>query len=127
MPQLSKRLKACAYGEVQSLFRCPKMGGGTSNCVYCAKVWLNAKVKLDFLKGEKDTSDSDRLKALKTYARYSSLVFQMVALGLVGYLVGRRLDAAQVREASIYTGLCTLAGVVIGLFLFLRAVLKRHK
>ena len=103
------------------------MGGGTSNCVYCAKVWLNAKVKLDFLKGEKDTSDSDRLKALKTYARYSSLVFQMVALGLVGYLVGRRLDAAQVREASIYTGLCTLAGVVIGLFLFLRAVLKRHK
>lgn len=75
------------------------------------------------LKGEKKTHDDEKVRALKTYARYSSLVFQMIALAAVGYWVGQELDANA--PEPLYTGILSLAGLAIGLFLFLRAALKR--
>lgn len=75
---------------------------------------------------EQKTPDRERLKALRTYARYSNLAFQMIALGALGYFAGRWLDGGFESEKYRYTGLCILVGVGIGLFLFIRSALKRR-
>lgn len=59
-------------------------------------------------------------KGLPPYAKYSGLAFQLIAVILIFYWVGSRLDARAGNEKAVYTALMSLIGVFAGLYLSLK-------
>ena len=64
---------------------------------------------------------------LNTYARFSGIAIQMIAIiGLATY-GGVKLDEAYPNKYSVYTIICSLSGVVLAMYYVIRQVLKHSK
>jgi F0F1-type ATP synthase assembly protein I len=62
---------------------------------------------------------------LQTFTRYSGMGFQMVAIILLFYWAGSKLDEGSANEKPIYTAVLTLLGVFAGLYLVLKDFIFR--
>ena len=57
---------------------------------------------------------------LNSYVRYSGMGFQMVAIILLFYWAGSKLDERSGNEKPVYTALLTPLGVFAGLYIILK-------
>ena len=77
---------------------------------------------------EKSRINKSNLKAVNSYARYSSLGIQMGVIIFIGVWLGQWLDETYpLSEHPLYTVVCSLLGVAFALYLVLRGVLKIQK
>lgn len=60
---------------------------------------------------------------IRSYARWSSLVFQMGAIVLAGYFGGMQLDKFLERDDSIITLAGVVTGVIVAMILAVRIIL----
>ena len=58
--------------------------------------------------------------SLNSYVRYSGMGFQMVAIILLFYWAGSKLDERSGNEKPAYTAILTLLGVFAGLYIILK-------
>lgn len=83
---------------------------------------------LDQLQLQKMNRQKSRKKRpLNTYARYSGIAFQMIAIILVGTFVGVKLDEKFPNTHNGYTISLTLISVVISMVYVIRRVIKASK
>jgi len=64
-------------------------------------------------------------KALKAYARYSSIAFQMLAIMLAGVLGGRELDRWLELQFPVFTLVLTILAVILSIYFVIKDLLKR--
>ncbi|MDF1573754.1 MAG: AtpZ/AtpI family protein [Bacteroidales bacterium] len=62
---------------------------------------------------------------LSSYIRYSGLGFQMVAIILLFYWAGSKLDERAGKEKPVFTAILTLLGVFAGLYIVLKDFIFR--
>ena len=62
---------------------------------------------------------------MKTFARYSGMGFQMIAIILLFYWAGSKLDQRAATEKPVYTAILTVLGVFAGLYIVLKGFLGR--
>jgi F0F1-type ATP synthase assembly protein I len=62
---------------------------------------------------------------MKTFARYSGMGFQMIAIILLFYWAGSKLDQRAATEKPVYTAILTVLGVFAGLYIVLKDFLGR--
>ena len=65
-------------------------------------------------------ADNDQRSAMKNYARYTGLGFQMIAIILIFYWAGTKLDERSASESPIYTAILSVLGVFVGLYVSLK-------
>lgn len=53
---------------------------------------------------------------MKTFARYSSMGFQMIVIILLFYWAGTKLDERAGTEKPVYTAILTVIGVFAGIY-----------
>lgn len=70
---------------------------------------------------EKKSSPQEK-SALKSYIKYSALGFQMIGVIGVFTYVGYQIDESQHNKTPIYTGILSLLGVIVSLYLVLRGL-----
>lgn len=63
-------------------------------------------------------------KAINSYAYYSGLGFQMIAVIGVFAFIGYKIDEGQNTSSPLYTAFFSLGGVFISLYLVIRSVKK---
>jgi F0F1-type ATP synthase assembly protein I len=63
-------------------------------------------------------------KDLKEYARYSSLAFRLIAIVLLGFFAGMKLDQWLETKFSIFTLVLASAGLFLSLYLLIKDLLK---
>jgi ATP synthase protein I len=70
----------------------------------------------------------DKKKALKDYARYSGMGFQMLGTILAGVLIGRKLDQWLKTAYPVFTLVFVLASVGLAMYVVIREVTgKKNK
>ena len=70
-------------------------------------------------------NDDDDGNNLKNYARYSSMVFQMIAIiGMMAF-VGVKLDERRGSEKPIFTAILSLLGVFAALYISLKDFIRK--
>ncbi|NEW82667.1 MAG: AtpZ/AtpI family protein [Mariniphaga sp.] len=69
--------------------------------------------------------DNRKMNYLKEYAKYSSLVFQMIVIVAAGVLGGIQLDRLMNRTGSIFTISLTLFATFLALYYMFRTLLKK--
>ena len=74
---------------------------------------------------ENPKQDKPKTSGLKSFVRYSGMGFQMLAIILIFYWAGSKLDARSANEKPVYTALLTLLGVFAGLYLVLKDFIFR--
>ena len=57
---------------------------------------------------------------MKNYVRYTGMGFQMIAVILIFYWAGSKLDERSANEKPVYTAILTLLGVFVGLYVSLK-------
>ncbi|MEN8228324.1 MAG: AtpZ/AtpI family protein [Bacteroidota bacterium] len=57
---------------------------------------------------------------MKSFARYSGMGFQMIAIILLFYWVGSKLDERAASDKPVYTAILTVLGVFAGLYIALK-------
>ncbi|MGW8314525.1 MAG: AtpZ/AtpI family protein [Bacteroidales bacterium] len=62
---------------------------------------------------------------LKSWTRYSGLGFQMIAIILLFYWAGSKLDERAATEKPVYTAVLTVLGVFAGLYIVLKDFIGR--
>jgi len=62
---------------------------------------------------------------MNSYVRYSGMGFQMIAIILLFYWAGSKLDERAGNEKPAYTAILTLLGVFAGLYLILKDFIFR--
>ena len=70
---------------------------------------------------EKKSSPQER-PVLKSYIKYSALGFQMIGVIGVFTYIGYQIDESQHHKTPIYTGILSLLGVILSLYLVLRGL-----
>jgi len=65
--------------------------------------------------------------SLNTYAKYSGMAFQMLAIILIFFWAGRKLDKLTGGETPIYTAILSLLGVIASLYVTLKDFIPRKK
>ena len=71
-------------------------------------------------------SDKEHQAGLKNFAKYGGLGFQMIAIILIFYWAGSKLDERSASEKPIYTAILTVLGVFVGLYIALKDfIIKR--
>ena len=71
-------------------------------------------------------SDNDKHSSgVKSFAKYGGLGFQMIAIILIFYWAGSKLDERSAAEKPIYTAILTLLGVFVGLYVSLKDFIWR--
>jgi F0F1-type ATP synthase assembly protein I len=74
---------------------------------------------------EKKPKDQQKIvKSLSSYAKYSSLAFQMIAFILIGVFGGIKLDQWLKLDFPIFTVILSLAGTVMALYYGIKDFLK---
>ena len=68
-----------------------------------------------------------RASSLNSYARYSGIAFQMIAIIAGGTYLGVLLDEKFPNEHSIYTLICSLFAVSISIYVVVRRIIKMSK
>ncbi len=63
-------------------------------------------------------------KPLRDYARYSSLGFKLIAVVLIGFFGGLKLDAVLKLEIPIFTLVLALSGLFLSLYLLIKELSK---
>ncbi|MGX5687725.1 AtpZ/AtpI family protein [Arcticibacter tournemirensis] len=71
-----------------------------------------------------DEKQSSGKKALNSYAYYTSMGFQMIAVIGVFAFIGYKIDEGQASKTPLFTAFFSLAGVFISLYLVIRSVKK---
>jgi F0F1-type ATP synthase assembly protein I len=69
--------------------------------------------------------DRSKLNYLKEYGKYSSLVFQMIALAAAGVLGGIELDKWLKMKAPVFTIILTVLMTFAALFYLFRTIMKK--
>ncbi|MEN8224076.1 MAG: AtpZ/AtpI family protein [Bacteroidota bacterium] len=64
-------------------------------------------------------------KALKSYARYSSIAFQMLMIILAGVFGGRELDRWLELKFPVFTLVLTIAGVILSIYFVIKDLLRK--
>lgn len=72
----------------------------------------------------KKMDEQDGKKALNSYAYYSGLGFQMIAVIGVFTFIGYKIDENRSSGSPLYTAFFSLAGVFASLYLVIRSVKK---
>lgn len=67
---------------------------------------------------------SPKKKPLNTYARFSGIAFQMVAIIGGGTYLGVYLDEKYPNKHSLYTVICSLFAVLISIYFVVRQIMK---
>ncbi|MBN1132440.1 MAG: AtpZ/AtpI family protein [Bacteroidales bacterium] len=62
---------------------------------------------------------------MKSYARYSGMAFQMIAVILIFFWAGSKLDKRSAFEKPVYTAVFTILGVFAGLYLSLKDFIRK--
>jgi ATP synthase protein I len=62
---------------------------------------------------------------LNSFVRYSGMGFQMIAIILLFYWAGSKLDERSSNEKPVYTAILTLLGVFAGLYIVLKDFIFR--
>ena len=70
---------------------------------------------------EKKSSPPEK-QALNQYLKYSSMAFQMIGIIGVFTLIGYKIDEAYNNRIQIITGIASLLGVIVSLYLVLRSL-----
>lgn len=69
--------------------------------------------------------DRSKLNYLKEYGKYSSLVFQMIALAATGVLGGIELDKWLKMKVPVFTIILTVLMTFAALFYLFRTIMKK--
>ena len=72
-------------------------------------------------------SPRKRASSLNSYARYSGIAFQMIAIIGGGTYLGVFLDEKFPNKHSIYTVICSLFAVIISIYFVIRQIIKISK
>lgn len=72
-------------------------------------------------------ADQKTKKQLNNYARYSSLVIQMVAIIGVGAFVGVKLDEKYPNKNNLFTLILTLLAVIASMYYVIRRIIAVTK
>jgi F0F1-type ATP synthase assembly protein I len=64
-------------------------------------------------------------KALKAYARYSSIAFQMLVIILAGVFGGRELDKWVEWEFPVFTLTLTILGVFLAIYTVIKDLIRK--
>ena len=70
---------------------------------------------------EKKSSPSEK-QALNQYLKYSSMAFQMIGIIGVFTFIGYKIDESYNNKTQIITGIASLLGVIVSLYLILRSL-----
>ena len=62
---------------------------------------------------------------MNSYVRYSGMGFQMVAIILLFYWAGSKLDERSGTEKPVYTAILTVLGVFAGLYIAIKPFIFR--
>jgi len=71
------------------------------------------------------TEHSPENTALAKYAYFSGIGFQMIAIIGAFTYVGYRIDQARQADTPIWTALLSLTGVILSIYIVIRAVTRR--
>lgn len=63
-------------------------------------------------------------KGLQDYARYSNLAFRLIAIVLIGFFGGMKLDQVLGLEYPIFTVVLASAGLFLSLYLVIKDLMK---
>ena len=70
---------------------------------------------------EKKSSPPEK-QALNQYLKYSSMAFQMIGIIGVFTFIGYKIDESYNNKTQIITGMASLLGVIVSLYLVLRSL-----
>ena len=70
-------------------------------------------------------SSKKEKKALNSYARYSSIAFQMVVIMLAGVFGGRELDRWLELQFPVFTLILTILAVILAIYFVIKDLLKK--
>ena len=70
---------------------------------------------------EKKSSPPEK-QALNQYLKYSSMAFQMIGIIGVFSFIGYKIDESYNNKTQIITGMASLLGVIVSLYLVLRSL-----
>lgn len=88
-------------------------------------IWVEKK-RSSQNKDQNQKKDKNGTSGLKTFARYSGMGFQMLAVILLFYWAGSKLDERASTEKPVYTAILTLLGVFAGLYLALKDFIGKN-
>lgn len=71
--------------------------------------------------------NKDKQSGLQSYARYSGLAFQMIAIILAFVWAGRKIDEIYFQGHSIFIIILSLIGVFLAMYFALKDLLKITK
>ena len=71
-------------------------------------------------------SSNRKQRPFDNYLKYSNIAFQLVAAILIGVFGGKRLDA-WLHTGQVFTIICSLLGVMAGLYLSVKDFIKPGK
>ncbi|MCB8994692.1 MAG: AtpZ/AtpI family protein [Bacteroidales bacterium] len=71
--------------------------------------------------------NKEKETGLQSYARFSGLAFQMIAIILVFVWGGRKLDSIYFPDKSVFIIIFSLAGVFISLYVALKGLINTGK
>jgi hypothetical protein len=72
-----------------------------------------------------DPDLSRKKEYLRLYGRYSSMVFQMIVIVMIGTFGGKELDKLLKMEHPVFTIILILISAFLSLFYFFRSVMKK--
>ena len=75
-------------------------------------------------KKSQESKPEKNKKYLKDYARYSNLAFRLIAIILVGFFGGMKIDQWLKLESPIFTLVLALTGLFLSLYLLIKDMLK---
>lgn len=71
---------------------------------------------------QQNESHKKEKQQLNAYAKYSSVGFQMISIIGVFAFAGYKLDESQKTKTSIYTGILSLIGVFISIYIVIKSL-----
>jgi hypothetical protein len=72
-----------------------------------------------------DPDFSRKKEYLRLYGKYSSMVFQMIVIVMIGTFGGKELDKLFRMEHPVFTIILILVSAFLSLFYFFRTILKK--
>ena len=76
---------------------------------------------------KKNKPASDKKGGLSSYARYTSISFQMIAIMLLGVFGGMQLDKWLMTGFPVFTFVLTIVAVVLAIYSAIKDFLKNDK
>jgi fumarate reductase subunit D len=74
---------------------------------------------------KKSDDSSEKWTYLKAYGKYSSMVFQMIIIVLIGTFGGRELDKILEMKHPVFTIILILVSAFLSLFYLFRTLFKK--